>query len=83
MKTTPIKGQRKIKVNTQTQLLLVAMFALAVWLKADPQVCLMFVAGVVGAFGFFAWGNRGEHAADAQKFEAAAKYGRKAPEAPA
>lgn len=83
MKTTTTKGERKMRVNTQTQLMVVFMFGLAAWLKVDFQVCLVFVAGVTGAAGFFAWGNRGEHQADAQKFEAAAKYGVKAPEAPA
>lgn len=77
------KGERKLKVSLRTQLLIVFMFALAAWLKVDFQIFLIAVAGITGSEVAYNWGNRGEHAADAQKFEAAAKYGVKAPEAPA
>jgi len=52
---------RKQKVNLITQFFLLAGFGLAVWLKCDFQLFLVYAAGVTGANGFFTWGNSQEY----------------------
>lgn len=59
------KGKRKTGANLQAQLMLLAAFLFAVWMKAPLDLYLAFVVGVGGTSTAFMWGNRGEHLADA------------------
>lgn len=56
-----MKGDRKSRNSTQTQLILLCGFAVAVYAKADASVFTTFVVGLVGASGTFMWGNAQEH----------------------
>jgi hypothetical protein len=58
-------GARKVKHAREQGLLLFAGFALAVWMKADGQLFLAYVAGLTGLSGAFIYGNVKEHQSSA------------------
>lgn len=58
------KGARKLTHAREQGLLLLCGFSLAVWMKADGQLFLAYVAGLTGLSGAFIYGNVKEHQSD-------------------